>query len=493
MTLAADIEWALADVNSRLPKYALYRQYDEGDHRLLFATDKYRNAFGDLFREFADNLCEDVVDGLADRIQITGWTTTDSDLGALVDAAWERNQGPARAGAVHRNAIREGDGFTMVDLGRDGLFRSYRQEPTQIAVRYSTEYPDEMDLAAKVWPAGKRWRMNLYYPDGKFVRLATKGLSPGGGLPGAAAFKPVQAGDPALAEDETYEGEAAIPGIPVFHYPNGDLSTYGRSILRGVIPLQDALNKGVADMLVTMEGTAQPIRWARGIETQVDPITGQEVNPFAGADKPGAVIRTGNKEAAFGQFDAASPDGFLDVQDSFRIQIARKGYLPPYAVPLRSGAANYPSGVSLLVSEGRAVKVARDRQRDWGAEHAREYAYGLSLEAGRPGAVIAADLDPTWAPPETRDEKALVEMLLLKKDLGVDQRHLLLEAGYDEADVDEMLDTLANVQEGMAAAFTVLQGGRQAIRPADAVTLTQDLGVPAAPDAPGGGQAALTS
>lgn len=488
-TVNADLDWAIEDIRGRLPRYSLYRAYDEGDHRLLFATEKYKNAFGDLFREFADNMCEDVVDGITDRLQIIGWTSQDKNLNALADEVWERNQGEARSGAVHRNGFREGDGFSIVQSDKDNRARFYRQNPTQMAVRYSTENPDEKELAAKVWKAGGRYRANLYYPDGRVEKYASRGTGADGGLPRAAAFKPLTAGDAALGDEDSYVQEGVREGIPVFHYPNGELSAYGKSILRGVIPLQDALNKAVADMLVTMEGHAAPLRWARGIEVEMDPVTGLEKDPFKKANLPGSVLRTGSKDAMFGQFDAASLEGFLDVQDSFKIEIGRKGYLPPHAITLRGGTSAPPSGISLLVAEGRTIKLAKDRHRDWGTEHRAEMAYALSLELATD--VIAQDVDCEWAPPETRDEKALMEMLILKKDLGVPKRTLLLEAGYDSDEVDEFLEEAADAEATAQATFSVLQGGRQAVSPNAANTLNGALGVPGGPVPPNEGQTAM--
>lgn len=486
MPVNQDLDWAIEDVRRRLPDYRLFIDYDEGRHRLLFATDKYRNAFGDLFREFADNLCDDVVDGITDRLQITSWTSTDRDLNSLADTVWTRNQGEARSGAVHRNGFREGDGFTIVQTDPENRARIYRQRPTQMAVRYNPERPDEMDLAAKVWKAGKRYRVNLYYPD-RTEKYASRGLGADGGLPKAAAFALLRAGDPALAEDE--DAVTEVDGIPVFHYPNGELSAYGRSILAGVIPLQDALNKAIADMLVSMESRALPQRYAAGIQVERDPVTGQEKDPFKDAG-PGSVWRTGNKDATFGEFTAADVAQFLDVQDAFKIEAARKGALPPYVITLRTGSQNAPSGIALLVAEGRTIKLARDRQRDWGTEHRREMAYALRLELGSRD-VTAEDLGLDWAPPETRDEKALVETLLLKKELGVPPRQLLLECGYDSDEVDEFLDEADEREAGQVAAMTVLQGGREAVSLADARTLNRGLGVAPGPVPPSGSTTAL--
>lgn len=488
MAVNADLDWAIEDVRSRIPRYRLFIDYDQGNHRLLFATDKFRNTFGSLFQEFADNLCDDVVDAITDRLQIAAWTSTDKALNKAVDEVWERNQGESRAGAVHRNGFREGDGFTIVEVDSSQQARIYRQRPTQMAVRYNSERPDEMDLAAKVWKDAprKRYRVNLYYPD-RIEKYASRGMGAEGGLPKSAAFSLMRAGDPGL--DPTEDGgltERTIPGVGVFHYPNGELSEYGRSILTGVIPLQDAHNKSIADLLVAMESRALPERWASGIQTEYDAVTGQEKDPFKDRG-PGSMYRTGSKDAQFGEFSTVDVSQFLDVARFFRAEAFRKGAMPPF---LADAADAIPSGVALLVAEGRTVKLAKDRQRDWGTEHKREMAYAANLEMGRAD-VTADDLDLTWVPPETRDMKALLEELTMKKDLGVPTRQVLLEAGYDTDEVDKFLDEADEQTAQQVAAFSVLQGGRQQVSLQDAQTLNANLGVPAGPVPPNGGQTAL--
>jgi hypothetical protein len=482
---AEDLAWAIEDVRSRLAPYALRVAYDKGDHRLLFATEKYRNTFGDLFREFADNLCDDVVDALTDRLQINGWTAKDdtptegdgprptNTLGLAVDRFWERTKGAARAGAIHRNAIREGDGFAIVQEDREGAAHIWKQRPEQMAVRYSTENPDQVDLAAKVWRSGKRYRATLYYPDGRKERWGTRGVGTNGGLPQARAFTILTAGDPDLKALELDNGitEGDDTGMPVFHFPNGEVSEYGQSVVAKVIPLQDALNKSVTDMLVAMEFHAYPQRWATGVEVEYD-AQGNERQPFQAGE--GRVWRVGSREAQFGEFATGDLQGFLKVQDGFRLEIARKGALPPHAVNLRSeGGA--PTGISLLVAEGRTIKWAKDRQRDWGSIHREMVAYALNLEL--PGAgVTSEDLDLDWAPPETRDMKALLEELALKKDLGVPLKQLLQEAGYDLEKVLEFLGELDAEGEAAAIARETLSGGRTSrITQGDAIGLQQGL------------------
>jgi hypothetical protein len=480
-----DLDWAICDTKGRLPDLRLFKQYDEGDHRLAFATDKFRSTFGSLFVEFADNLCDDVVDAITDRLQITAWSANDDTLAQAVSKAWTRNRGEARMGSVHRHAFRDGDGYAIVqESATDGRARIWKQDPRQIAVQWSTEDPDEMAVAARIWKVGTRYRINLMYPD-RVERYASAGQGAGGGIPGAASFKLLTAGDPLLKNDEAVQEQGSIP---LFHFPNGDVSCYGRSLLVPVIPLQDALNKALADMLVAMEFHAYPQRWATGITPKVDPATGQEIDPFKAGE--GRVWWTGKDTAQFGQFDPALMEGFLAVQSSFRLEIARKGAMPAFDLHSADGGTP-PSGVALLVAEGRTVKMGKDRIRDWTPEDKRMMAAVASIDLKTQ--VDADDLDCQWAPVETRDVLALLNELALKKDLGVPTEQILEEMGYSPEQVIEFMGQAEADGEAAQIASAVLTGGRASVLMAGAQTVAEQLGVPSAPAAPAGGSTPLAS
>lgn len=492
-----DVSWALADILHRLPHYGKAVDYYEGRHNLAFASERFVNAFGRLFQEFADNVCDDVVDEPVDRLQIERFTIAgdepdtqapadqaapQSHASALLEDIWATTKGAARAGTVHLNAFRQGDGFLIVQTDPEGQVRFYVQKPEQMAVRYSSAYPDELDLAAKVWKSGPFWRMTLWKPDGRVERYATKGTSPGGGMPQARAFElytpPVTEADP--DPSSIVDGQ---PGdrIPVFHFPNGDVSEYGTTVLLDVYPLQDALNKAVSDMLVGMEFHALPQRWGTGIVLERDPATGEEINPFkSGAER---FWRVGNAEAQMGQFPASDLTGFLDIQDSFKLEIARKGGLPAHAINLR-GSTGSPSGISLLIAEGKLLKRVKDRARDWGITW-REVAQEALRQAGVnvPLSVIGIE----WAPAETRDEKAAAETSLIKSELGVSKRQILRELGYADELIREMLaEREAQVEEDNARADMMAQGRISPLTVGLAGGLENALGMPGPPVPPDG-------
>src|SRR3982751_6038281 len=96
-----DIEQAITQLRSNAARYAKPERYYNGDHDLAFATEKFQNTFGTLFREFALNLCPVICDAVRDKLRVTGFSV-ESEPAALVagqfDSARASNWPPAYAG-----------------------------------------------------------------------------------------------------------------------------------------------------------------------------------------------------------------------------------------------------------------------------------------------------------------------------------------------------------------------------------------------------------
>lgn len=434
-----DLTWAIQDIRDRAQRVAKYRDMYEGNHPSMLDSGKtLAPVMHDLLEELNDNLCDDVVDEPVARMGLKSITSTDSAVAAAAGDAFEANKGHARLSYLFRDSWMAGDAFAIVEQDRLGRPRFYAQSPEQMAVRYSPTMPDDIELAAKVWKEGRRWRITLYYgpehPEGpKMERYASKGSSGDGGVPEARAFLPLE------GEDENGLPLAVQPTewdrIPVFHFPSGEVGRYGRSVLSDVIPLQLVLNKSAVDMVVAMEEVALPGRWATGISVMYND-DGTEKPLFRRAKSALEVMRTSSTDAKFGQFSAADLSQFLTVQKDYRAEIARKGYLPLRSVGLGEGGGQ-PSGISLLVEEGRQVKRVKDARRDWGGEIKEMLAYMLRLNGT---AVESKALSLEWERAETRDDQALWELIMIKADMGVPKQVLLEEGGYDAADVRGWLE-----------------------------------------------------
>jgi hypothetical protein len=227
---------------------------------------------------------------------------------------------------------------------------------------------------------------------------------------------------------------AVIPNpygiVPVFHFANNaDIGAAGQSEIEAAMPVQDALNKSVLDMLVAMEFASYRQRWAAGIEIEYGE-DGQPVPPFkAGVDH---LWITENQDAKFGDFEAANLEQFLKVKDSFRLDMACVTGTPMYYFMQVSG--DFPSGEALKKAESRFIAKVRDRQESFGQVWEDVMAFALMLE-GHAGARLFAD----WEDPAPLSEKEKLENIAVKKGLGISDAQALIEAGYGEVDVERIM------------------------------------------------------
>jgi hypothetical protein len=459
----ADLTWALGqfrnEPRSRLRNYALARDYYEGRHRMAFATGQFQTTFGELFQAVSDNLCPAVVDSLVDRLEIIGFSSSSSsgpssdprageqappaEEDPVARAAWDfwrRNRMDVRAPEVHREALLTGDGFAIVwpdpnDANRAHVWPQYAH---QMAVEYDADVAGQISRAAKLWrdQASKRLRLNLYFADriekyesrAEFQTLQPAKDTPPGSLVVDAWNNPGR--DLRLVDrvDNVYGR------VPVFHFPNKRIFTYGAGGELGVVyPLQDALNKFTCDMLVAGEFAAFPQRWVTGLEVgDIDEEGRPKRPPFNyGVDK---LLYTESADSAFGNFQAADLKQFLEVLENFRAEIARVSGTPLHYLFITRG--DFPSGEAMKSAEARFTKKLRDRQTWFGNVWEDLVAFALQIEGQELG---ESPLDAIWTNASPRSEKEIAETLLMKQKLGVTQRQIFKEMGYSDREIETML------------------------------------------------------
>ena len=455
----SDLDTALAQLRARRDAYDRYRAYYQGAHDLAFATDKFKNAFGALFRAFSDNLCPVVVDTVADRLTVTGFQLDGQPArpprvpqleGPVTpaprtpaDAAWElwqANRMPRRAGEVHQEAGVTGDAYVIVWPDSAGAVRIWPQRADTVVVSYDPELPGARLWAAKVWAREDGYvRANLYYPDRLEKYISQKKTN--GVLPrDSRGFVPYRAaGEPGAVLDNPYGA------VPVFHFAsNAPVGELGRSELADIVPLQDALNKSIMDMLVAMEFTAFPQRWITGLELETDEITGRPLTPFIpGEDRVWVV---GDKEIRFGEFPPAGLDNYLHVQDSLRAEIARVSGTPVHYLMLVSG--HWPSGEALRIAEVRLTHKIQDRALAFGESWGDAMSFALQLQG------IQAAVTPEWADPQPRSELEHAQELELQQGMGVPEPVLWKDLGYTDAEIQQMQAQAAAADAQMAQQMT---------------------------------------
>lgn len=456
--------------------YEIYQKYYCGHHRLTYASDKWRRVFGRLFRRFADNLCPAVIDAVCDRLEIQGFavkTTSDqSDAEKKsnqvhedhIKDVWDANAMEYNAGRVHLNALRDGDAYVLVwpDPENPTLPIITPQDACLCRVKYNPEYPGRIEWGVKVWFADdKKVRLTLYFPDRIEKYVSRNAATQIPARPSAfVPYDQTQGND----EDASWPVENPWGIVPLFHFANNAaIGQYGESELRDVLPVQDALNKSVLDLIAAMEYHAVPQRYACGLELETDEFTGEKVAPFKpGSDQLWAV---GAPDVKFGQFDASDITQLVAVADSFRTEIARITGTPLHYFLMISDP---PSGEALKALEARLVKKCCDRQGGFGNTWAQVVRF-CHIVQGHPETI---KFEPRWMDPATKSEKEHAETLVIKKSLGVPRDQLLRELDYTDAQIEQFAalreEEMLNVGETLLTQMARGQMGDTGTQPGQA-------------------------
>lgn len=453
-----DLNWAITAFSLNVDAYTRSRNYYQGVMDLAFATPKFQSAFGTLFKSFAYNRCRPVVDSQANRLHVKGFQVNGVDLaglnvipsgsqsptgqgeaaggvdfGAQAMNLWRLGQMHLREGELYVEAGITGDAYGVVyfdsppPLGT-GLPRIWPNRADVMRVRYDDD--GRITLAVKMWriaggPDDGKRRITFYTPT-EIIRMITQQK---------ADELPKQLGQYTLFREINYLGQTVLNPVvhnlgrvPVVHYTNNApmLGDFGISEIADVMPLQDALNKAIADMLVAMEYNAFPQRYAIGIDAPEPNEAGKKVLPWKTG--PGEVWYTTREGAQFGSFDVANLEQFIKVQDQFDLDIARVSSTPVHWL-LMSG--NFPSGESLKTAEAPFTAKLVDRQRSHGANHAD----ALSMMFQLMGVADPLLIDVDWESAEPRSQREQADIGKIMADAGVPLEIAARVMGLDEQDL----------------------------------------------------------
>jgi hypothetical protein len=415
-----DIKWALNEFSARRDAYQLARNYYNGKHRLAFASEKLNSAFGRLFTAFADNLCPTVCETVKDRLKLDGFTVSTSQ--SVADELWRRNRLKVRANQVHLDALIDGDAYVILWPDPEGVPTFYPNRATTVVIEYDDEQPGYIIKAAKAWPdRDGKFRLTLYYRD-RVEKYISRDKAQGGMPDRAETFIHYQ------ANGETWPLDNPYGKVPVFHFGNrASIGSLGISELSEAIPVSDALNKSIADMLVASEFYGVPQRWAIGLDEDLTPEQAKKKYPLLA----GGVWGTTNKETRFGEFTAADISKYIQISETFRKEIARVSRTPLHYFALEG---TMPSGESLRVAESPLTKKVEDRTEAWGAVWSDAMRFALQIQG-----VGDTEPEPKWLNTETRDQTGEVQRAATKhKDLKIPLEQTWRELGYSEQQIKKM-------------------------------------------------------
>jgi len=413
---------ALKQLAERQTGIAAARDYYAGRHPLVFAGDRFERQFGSQFATLHDNLSGAVVDAVADRLHITGFGGDEVAVVAA-DELWRSNKLARQSGELHLEAGRSGEAALIVWPDATGAVRLHAQRADQISVVYDPEVPGRVLMAVKVWrELDKSVRVNAYWPD-RIERYSY--VSKQSGMPtDVSKLSP-------LTEDPVVSNPWGV--VPVFHFAaNAGVGESGTSDLVDVMPLQDALNKTLADLLVAQEYVALPQRARIGVEPRFDELTGRPVPPAQG---PGAVWDIANENASVTQFATPEVTQLVGAADALRMEIARVARVPAHLLGLTG--STFPSGESLRVAERPLVARVHDRQVAWGEVWAD--ALHLALRMAGLSDAVADTVVVEWEDPAPVSETEKITNAEAMRRIGVPLGEVLRYLGYADEQVDTVL------------------------------------------------------
>lgn len=402
-----------------------FEGYYEGRHPLQFATSKFRETFGSLFSEFADNWCPVVVDSSAERLQVTGFrfgSNGDAEAAYQGDTEawdiWQQNYLDADSGLAHTEAIKTGHAFLIVDAGDPP--RITVEHPTEVAVAYEPGNRRKRVAAIKRWPDHDGLlHATVYLPEGTYRFVSRETVQSGADL----AWQP---DDP---EHVRNPFGGIIPVIPMRNNPG--MLRGGVSDLHVVIDIQNGINKLVTDMLVASEYAAFRQRWATGIEIPVDPDTGKP-NASRFLSSVSRMWAVEDENAKFGEFNTTDLGNYVKAVETLIQHLAAQTRTPPHY--LTAGLGQWPSGDSLKASEAGLVAKVRRKQVDFG--EAWEEAMRLAFYAtGDMDKAQAIDAEVIWSDPEFRVEGQRVDALVKMATLGMPDEALWQRYGASPQEI----------------------------------------------------------
>jgi hypothetical protein len=393
------------------PDLAHLDDYYRGDHPLAFASERFRDAFGGLFSAFSDNWVPLVVDAVRQRLHITGFRFDEPDGDTEAWRIWQANSLDMDSDILHTDAMVFGRSYATVGPGDDMDTPLITVEsPLNVIVLPCADNRRKRAAALRMFTDECGATMaTLYLPD-EIWRWRQRGSSMNTG--GNWVLRDAASPEPNLL------GE--VPVVPFLNRPR--LDPWGYPEIANVLPLQDAVNKLVADMLVASEYCAMPQRYATGLEIVRDPTTGQARDPFPPISR---LWQSEDGETKFGQFPPASLDTYVRAIDLLIQHVASQTATPPHYFYL---SGQFPSGESIQSAEAGLVAKATDKTRSFGESW--EELMRLAFKVIGDPRSQTTDAETIWADVEVRTESAHVDATLKKLALGIPVEQLWEDLDY---------------------------------------------------------------
>lgn len=445
--MITDLDLAVATLKAKATYYdRLFRYYD-GHHPLVYSSERMTDIFSSLNARFTQNWCAVVIDSVIERIQLRRIMVADNEQATdRLDELLNASELTLESDDAHTAALVTGESYIVAWPDEDtGQPEAYYNDPRTVHLFYEANRPRSKRFACKWWIGDDDYRyLTLYYPDRlEYYRSSNKVRSVGDG--GVLSSNEVSNGKSFVSTGAEMNPFGVVP---VFHFRRERRVI--ASELQNVIEPQDAVNKLLADMMISAEFGAFPQRY---IISQGSPGVFKN-SPNIIWDVPAS---DGEGQAtSVGQFEATQLSNYLEAIDKWVTAIAIISRTPKHYF---FGQGGDPSGESLIAMEAPLNHKAQKYIDRFVATWSELGAFLLRMDG-------AGDIDdnaivPVFDKPET--VQPYTQALIRKESVqaGIPLMWQMGQEGYTEqelADLEEARGKEAAQQRAtLAAAMTDAQ------------------------------------
>jgi hypothetical protein len=432
----AYIDWCIQQARARSENYRVFREYYDGiqDVKMIDRLKSFLDTKADL--DFTVNYVPMVVQARASRLIVTGFETED-DSDKTYDEWWQKNRMDALSNIVHLCAVRDADTYLLCEWDSEAQMPRYYHENAYssgegVSVYYSDERKTEIKFASKHWitqygeNTGKQGFLYLYFPNRIERYISNDDVADG-------SYQPyVPDNDETVFIGDGAYGKAGISwwtdtgledgkplGVPIFHFKDNDSGDrYGNALLGRIVPLQDALNKAMIDLIAMMDSEGFGVLFGSG---------GTFANARIG---PGMIAYDANPDAKLDRIAASNPAGMLAVYNALVMEIARVSGTP---LSYLQSSGQVAAEGTMKQQETALVSYLKKAQVDFGNVWEDALVMGRKLfnAFGRGGLNPDTIISTIWQDAESRNEDVEIANAAIKVEkLGIPASQVQLELGY---------------------------------------------------------------
>lgn len=453
---SSDLMEGIRGLEAAVPTYEKLWRYYAADLPEQFASERLRGLIEKSAQDYRFRLARVPIEALANRVGINSISSSAGDaVTARIEEIRQANDMELQEPFLHERMFLFGDAYLLVwpvdaeeitdearpvdaDAAAAGVELAY-QSPLSCRAFYDDEDGRNARFVIRRWleetTLGKVWRAEVWYWDRleSWVTLPNaKGTDPEEWLP--------------YTEDEAGNTVPAVPGVnwPEFHdfgeipikHARNEMP-HGRSEIADFLGAQNIVTKAtatqasgiethgwreryrIADDKALMDQASDIVPWGDAKDARParqEPVSGRTAGPGA------ETIYHGTK--GVGEFSSTDLGAFEDPIDQWiRLGAAAAG------TPLTEFDPRFGANMS-GVAWDRAERPMRRKEASRKRYLTRFWREVYRLALAIVGVADAGDLTINWAPPEVISDPDWWATATVRRDHGVPQKAILLEANY---------------------------------------------------------------